>query len=353
MNRNPKRAKVHFQGMSEMKFLLILGVVLIHSNVSLFGNPDSVSTNLGIQIANFLSTIVCGVCVPCFFFVSAVLFFNGVNSFSFSTYADKLKRRVYTLLMPYMIWCTLYAALLYVKFRFFNMSGLGIFLSDGSVDWVHFIQGYWGIPSASGWPYGFGFWFVRNLIVFVIISPIAWLIGRSLWLSLLFFGLYICADIPLYGFEWFIAGTFYVTHYGNRVPKSSCPYVIVASILFWGGAILSVVCNVDQLSPVLFIIRILSALYLTYVAAMKLTRLKNNKFTQSLVSSTFIIYAVHQCCCSKMCFFWINFWGDSTAIYPMMAQACTFVCLFAISYSAYLLLHTFAPRVLPIITGGR
>ncbi len=181
--------------MSEMKLLLILGVVLIHSNISLFVPPDSVTTNIGIQIANFISSIICGVCVPCFFFLSAVLFFNGVNHLSINVYIAKLKRRAKSLLMPYMIWYTLYAALLYVKFRFFHMSGLDIFLPDGSVDWMHFVQGYWSIPSAYGWPYGFGFWFIRNLMVFVIISPIAWFIGRSAWLSLLFLGGYTFAQI--------------------------------------------------------------------------------------------------------------------------------------------------------------
>lgn len=351
---NQKQTKMYFQGISEMKFLLILGVVLIHSNVSLFSQPNSVTTNFGIYITNFISSIVCGVCVPCFFFISAVLFFNGVKHFSLNTYIAKLKRRANSLLMPYMIWCTIYALILYVKFRFFHMPGLDIFLSDGSVNWLNFIQGYWGIPSASGWPYGFGFWFIRNLIVFVIISPIAWYIGRNFWLSLLFWGIYLCLDISLYGFEWFIAGTFYVTHYGNKAIKNSGPYIIIASILFWGGSILSAVFNLGQLSAILFIIRVLSALYLTYICAMKLKHsVQTNKFTQSLISSTFIIYAVHQCCCSKMCIFWINFWGYSNVISPIMAQVCTLVCLFAISYSAYLLLHTFTPRVLPIITGGR
>ncbi len=55
-------------GISEMKFLLILGVVLIHCNVMYAYSPENFQENIGIRICSYISEIVCSVCVPCFFY---------------------------------------------------------------------------------------------------------------------------------------------------------------------------------------------------------------------------------------------------------------------------------------------
>lgn len=90
-----------------LRFPLIVGVVFIHNYIvktELHGVPLSTLLNewtIGLFYA--FSQVVSRVCVPLFFFISGLLFFKGAN-FSWNIYVHKIRRRISTLLVPYLIW---------------------------------------------------------------------------------------------------------------------------------------------------------------------------------------------------------------------------------------------------------
>ena len=112
--------------------------------------------------------------VPAFFLISGYLFFRG-NDFSFTTYIDKLKRRSTSLLVPFAI---------------FHLLALSIWLGFAKI----------GIPQAVNlfsdfqWYDYFGLgnkqlnnplWFIHDLIIVVIASPIIHFFVKKIGLAFL------------------------------------------------------------------------------------------------------------------------------------------------------------------------
>ena len=130
---------------SYLRFPLIVGVVFIHSNILVvkiqgemirFDNWPFVTF-----IMNLFSTVFADVCVPLFFFISGFLFFYN-SDFTKETYLAKLKKRIKTLLVPYLIWnfVGFVLLLIYVHpkvLRFFPL------LNNYRVDIVSFLSSFW------------------------------------------------------------------------------------------------------------------------------------------------------------------------------------------------------------------
>lgn len=52
----------------------------------------------------FVKSVVCGVNVPAFFCISGYLFFRNLDKWDWSVFGQKLRRRISTLLLPYLLW---------------------------------------------------------------------------------------------------------------------------------------------------------------------------------------------------------------------------------------------------------
>lgn len=68
------KESTHIVGVNEMKLLLILGVVLIHSNISNGYSAEIDNGNRGLEFVNWMSSYLCSGCVPLFFILSGYLF---------------------------------------------------------------------------------------------------------------------------------------------------------------------------------------------------------------------------------------------------------------------------------------
>lgn len=81
---------------SFLRFPLIILVVFIHVP-RLPGGGEIYS-----YVTTLLSVKVASIAVPCFFLISGLLFFD--TSFNFKKYILKLRKRIVTLLIPYILW---------------------------------------------------------------------------------------------------------------------------------------------------------------------------------------------------------------------------------------------------------
>jgi surface polysaccharide O-acyltransferase-like enzyme len=91
------------------------------------------------------------VAMPAFFVISGYLFFANVETFSREVYWQKIRRRIKTLLIPYLVWNLLMAA----KLRTFS---LGIFWEPANMP----------------------LWFLRDLMVVSLLTPIIYIGVRKL-----------------------------------------------------------------------------------------------------------------------------------------------------------------------------
>lgn len=184
-----------------IKFLrlpLILGVVLIHAYLFPFdiANGEYGYTIMG-GIQYFLSQVIGRGCTSIFFCFSGFLFFYNVDVFSFHAYASKIKRRLKTLVIPYLIWNLLFL-LAYSLGQIFlpNMMHGGLVQGINKMLYQYTFHDWIVVLFGSGhyrFPCNFPLWYIRDLFIVVLCSPVLYRclkmsnnIGRQWW-SFLFF----------------------------------------------------------------------------------------------------------------------------------------------------------------------
>ena len=185
-----------------LRFPLALLIVFIHSYNSVW---RGIETGSFPTLPYFCSRILPAFAVPLFFAISGYLFFLNTKNFNFKTYTEKLKRRSFTLLIPYLLW-NLLAFGLYALKDLAAQQPLHVPFSFALFWGCHPL----GTPHTNAFDWVIGgtlapvlepFWFVRDLMLVVLVSPIIYWAIRHLHLaSLLLFGAIYYLDLwPNYG----------------------------------------------------------------------------------------------------------------------------------------------------------
>ena len=151
---------------SFLSFWLMLMVLMIHcinidDNISVIGDGVWV-------LEKVISYNLCGIAVPLFFFISGYLFFVKIDiklGVTLSVFKEKIGKRIKTLFVPYLFWCTFWYFFLFLTqlipdFSYLFSSPLHK-MSIGNQFLNLFLE-----------PVNYPFWFLRELILYVIITPI-------------------------------------------------------------------------------------------------------------------------------------------------------------------------------------
>ena len=273
------------------KLLLMLGVVLIHSNFST--NFKDISP-IGKIVMLWGSVNIAGCCVPIFFILSGFLFFHNIDKFSKTVYLSKLHSRIRSLLIPYILWNLVAAVLFIFKVKVLGFPGYDVIV-DNHIRVLHFIKGFWDLNN--GYPYEFSFWFIRSLMIFVVLSPLVWLIASDRRIIASLFMVLLVFDIDLYGIEYFALGATFARQ-GKTAKIYDSKYV---TLLFLGVTLLMIPTkDIEWINGRIELVRNLSGALVLLKYSKYLTRqqILCGKFGKSLVNSAFIIYAVHSLYCS-------------------------------------------------------
>ena len=89
-----------------LRFFCIVVVVLLHAVGSPMDGREVISYHNGVYdtIRILFSEGFCRIAVPTFFLISGYLFFFKLEEWSTDIWFNKLKKRVRTLLIPYLLW---------------------------------------------------------------------------------------------------------------------------------------------------------------------------------------------------------------------------------------------------------
>lgn len=150
-----------------MSFILMIMVVILHANVM------NLSTGISHNIQAFITEGITRVAVPSFFFISGFLLMFNYDKNNKLFFINKIISRVKTLFVPWIIWSILGLVVIYVIQEFDIISySLSRQVQFGIKDILSeiFVQ-----PTIS-----FQLWFVRDLFVLVLLSPIIFLIIKYL-----------------------------------------------------------------------------------------------------------------------------------------------------------------------------
>ena len=139
-----------------LSLLAIWGVLFIHSQV-----PCSLNS-----FAGLFQNIIVGFsrfAVPFFFVISGFLFF--LKGDSLFDYFLKQKKRIRTLLLPYLCWCLIFILIIFFVNKIVELnSDYFMLLNNG--DYFDFFKYVFLTPAA------FHLWYIRDLMVLVVISPL-------------------------------------------------------------------------------------------------------------------------------------------------------------------------------------
>lgn len=159
-----------------MSLFLIIGVVFIHSYnyKDTFLTPTTTISegfSFGAMFEYFISNGLAKFAVPMFFAISGYLFFRTFN-FSLKSYGYKLKSRFFSLFIPFVIWTTLAGSFLLTISNFEPFASLPIVNEKIGFAKDNGIMGIlsWFINSPT-----FQLWYVQQLIIFTVISPLIYL----------------------------------------------------------------------------------------------------------------------------------------------------------------------------------
>lgn len=190
-----------------LSFVSILLVLYIHSS---FHENEINGMEINIMTQDFISGMVGRCAVPLFYIISGWLFFRKCPDGVLSVWR-KMKKRVRTLLVPYLIGCLLCVcvsvaiAVLPGVSKYMNGNILPLFNeSMGNIVCSVFYAGDTGMPVA------YQLWFLRDLLLVIATAPLWYYALRYLrWafvavvFALTFFNI---PNLPVFALFWFVLG---------------------------------------------------------------------------------------------------------------------------------------------------
>jgi surface polysaccharide O-acyltransferase-like enzyme len=345
-----------------VRFFCASAVVLIHARGGALEKDGVISCYNGVYdlVRILFSEGLCRVAVPVFFFISGYLFFVHLEEWNYRIWIKKLKKRIRSLLLPYIFWNLICA------FCSLGMICLSYFLKGGDapsiVDWYDSIGGlrlFW--DSRNGlFPYNLPLWFIRDLIVLVIISPIVFsLIQKTKLIGLLIIYLAFVLGVH-YPWVTFFQGLFYFS-LGAYFSIFSCDFteffekyrifttciaipLLVIIVLTYGNS--NILCGY---AVSLFSFFGTSSLIGIVTILIKKKKVKVNRL---LSNSSFFIFAAHYIMLPIVM-------NGFNIVFPMN-QYCLIVKYFTISSTLvaflvfiYLIMSKMMPKTTSVLTGGR
>lgn len=186
------------QSINMLRFPLAILVVFVHgfgADIDVAQLHASGLTGVAVYdyVRLFCSVVIARSAVPIFFIISGYLLFLKVEEYNKTVYISKLWKRWHSLVIPYFSWILLFVLwtlmfkvggiLLHGKswtgiLEYFQENGYLHMLWDCSV-WKE--RTTWlGIETHNSGPVLLPFWYMRDLIMMVVISPaIYWLIKKA------------------------------------------------------------------------------------------------------------------------------------------------------------------------------
>lgn len=198
---------------SVSRFPIIVGVVFIHALI----------ISNGTDLHYFLGNVVGRIGVPLFYIISGYLFFQRYDN-SLKCYKNKLKKRIFSLLVPYLIW----NFIAYLVYAFITHT----------MQPEDFVQSFWVVNSKPGHSPADGpLWFVRTLMMLSIISPVMYCLNKNKYtafisLILLLLWLIGCPGFnkgTIIGFTLFNAGAWLaIRNYDSYIKEPTISFFILS-----------------------------------------------------------------------------------------------------------------------------
>ncbi|WET70790.1 acyltransferase [Sphingobacterium sp.] len=354
-----------------LRFPLIVGVVFIHtdfSDVVLRGVKSINLVNYPIftHVFFLFSKVIFEVCVPLFFLISGFLFFYKTENFSFKVCLKKLKGRIYSLFIPYIFWNVVVLLFFFLAQTFLSgslMSGRNKLVTDYSLtDWL---WSFWDTSHINPHvektlPVNSPFWFIRDLMVVIIASPLLYFLIKKLKVyTVIFLGILWVLNPYFYqpglstvSFFFFAAGAYFSINKRNFVGILK-PVLYQSGVLYLFLVIAQFYFLGTNWWNYLYCAGIMTGLVCAVALSAHFIEKEKWRMGSFWTNGSFFVFAYHRLplvFVIKFLFTLVRPHSDAALLFLYFACPTLIITLGLLSYS---IMRSFLPKFTAIICGGR
>lgn len=350
-----------------LRFPLMVFIILIHSSLDDIINPLDIQQ---FKIYHYCSILISGIlsqtAVPLFFIISGYLFFNHLQSFS--CYIDKLKRRIHSIFYPYIIWNAIVILFYFIAQSLFPTMMSGRIKNISEFNITDYLYAFWNTrlisPEAiSTHPICSQFWFLRDLIIMFLLSPILLLIIKSkvrvIFITLLLTLWAINFDTQIVGLNMTSIFFFSLGAYFRVKKISFIDFIESKSLIFIAFYSISIICelylhNTNALVQYVHKINILIGIITFFSISSKYIKYKDISTKISFLSeSSFFLYAYHGIPIIVLKKISVKYIQPDSNFEMIFIYLLTALIIIIIGLLMYYILKKNFPKTTSIITGNR
>lgn len=292
------------KSISSLKVIFCFLIILLHAHyhipsVESVSDAGDIVFELQKFIREYFSTFLADIAIPGFAIISGYLFF-ATAEFSKEAYKKKIKKRVFTLLIPYIVW----NLIVFAGDAILAVCGKTNLVNSTEWNLINVLNIFWSIKGngAGTCPYNGPLWYIRDLFILCILTPIIYPLLKAKifkFFFLLVFFAFLFVSIPhVYYHEriftsYFCIGSFFAV---NQVKLFSNSVTLVKKVLFMGGGIANMLYIINYFgwvdSSVIPLKQVFVFCTLLALPPIALKYLQNERIV-GLASSTFFIYCMH------------------------------------------------------------
>ena len=334
-----------------LKSILITGIVFIHMNTSEM-TFNGKFANFFTDGVYYISEVLARVSVPLFFSLAGYLFFINLTP-TLKSFFHKYKSRFFSLVVPFVFWNLLIFILFYIAQNipatqgYFSGERPIISHLKSSKEYLELFFGF----GKFEYPIAYQFWFIRDLIVLVLFSPLIYFILKLIPKTVFFTVMLIfwCSFPDRFiSLVFFLTGSFFAIKKIN--PKVLDRYFFISLTVF----LLSSFFLVKTKNPYLYQAVVLIGSIVVF--GMTKYILNTDKLKTSLIkfsTYSFFIFCFHEPTLSvvrKLSFRFFPLKNDTTTF--LLYFFCVGMTIW-ISIVVFKILKRYMPNFLNIITGQR
>lgn len=222
-----------------ISFLLSILVFFIHSYFAQDTRDNSFIGIFNHRVSYFFSCSITRFAVPMFFMLSGISFFKDYSN---QKYIKKIKSRLFTLVIPYLLWNTIW-----MLWQIFTSYSFLAKFSTGEPYPLTFASILKGIFF---YECNIPFWFIFDIIVFSFAAPLVFLIIRNKYIGIFsvigltiasLFGIYVPEAVFYYPMSavFYLIGAIIGYHFFDFASKKSSKPLKIASVVFLSAYILA------------------------------------------------------------------------------------------------------------------
>lgn len=378
------RSDLRLQCLGILRFPLALVVVFFHCFDTRDIAIDGVLMTLAdfplyAWVISFKRAFLSGYSISIYFFISGFLFFLW-NDMTKEAYIGKLRRRVNTLLIPYIVWNAV--AMVFVLVRVLPIFGSlnpfadaranitpssvlsCFFLYDGSLISTEFAPGavLREVVVRDNGPVNMPLWFIRNLMIMVLCTPVLyWILKRArhyflLLLAVLYFLLPFLSIDDTFGFIhsffFFSWGAYFTIHHRD-IALCFGHYFKTSMVLFplFGLLIMLSQHYCPEVTANIKILNTFIAPVFAYNIAYWLISRSICKVHPFLVSAGMFLYVAHAILVGPIAHLFMAFIPPLNSLALITIYSLTFLVVSSSLLIIFYLMRRFTPRLLKFTTG--